>query len=165
MALSNYYPQLVHLQDLLGEIHDASQALKAMKRERRLWRDLHKSRRWKECGFSRFGLRRLLAGQAAVRRAYEDEADRARTEFRDVWPGFAGKSFRLPVDELLTRLARLPAGGASPPHSSAQAPIVTAESNQPLPVEQVAASVVFAAGFAGTRETSSGSSATPGEAR
>lgn len=156
----DYYPQLVHLQSLLGEIHDAAQALDAMKHERRDWRKQRGSRRWKTSRWSRIGLRRLLAGQEAVCRAYEDEADRARTEFRDIWPGFAGKSFRVPVEELLGRLGSLPGGIVS---RTADDGSVSDKGGTLLPVEQVAASAV-AAGFTSSGESGNGPSS-PGVAR
>jgi CHAD domain-containing protein len=110
----DYYPQLVQLQDLLGEMHDAAEATRAVLRRRKQWK-----RRWKKKdsiakGRSVIGWRELRSGLDAVVLAYARQDDRARAEFFDLWPGFAGESFRAPVEGALLPLAGDRSSGEAP---------------------------------------------------
>jgi CHAD domain-containing protein len=101
----DFYPQLEHLQDLLGEVHDAAEATRALRSRRRKWKRRWKRGRWNHGGTSAFHWRELRSGIDAVLLAYAQQAEQARLEFIDLWPGFAGESFRIPVEEMLTRPA------------------------------------------------------------
>ncbi|HTI50098.1 MAG TPA: CHAD domain-containing protein [Planctomycetaceae bacterium] len=110
----DFYPQLEHLQDLLGEMHDAAQATRSVRRRRRKWK-----RRWKDRGpdlggRSALRWRELRSGFNAVLLAYAQQADQARVEFLDLWPGFAGESFRVPVEEMLMQRAGSLSSGEAP---------------------------------------------------
>lgn len=100
-----FYPQLEHMQDQLGTIHDAAEATRALRRRRKKWQRRWKQGRWDGGGRSAFQWSELRAGIDSVLLAYSQQADQARTEFLDSWPGFAGQSFRLPVEQLLNDLA------------------------------------------------------------
>lgn len=101
----DFYPQLEHVQDLLGEFNDAAQATRAyLKRKKKLKR-LRGTPQWGKSGLSAFKWREVRAGLDAVLLAYVQQADQARMEFLDIWPGFAGDSFRVPVEEMLAPLA------------------------------------------------------------
>lgn len=96
-----FYPQLQHMQDLLGEMHDDIEADYKLERDRRRWkhkRDKHGVVSLRDGDIDWRSLRR---GIDAVRRAYADRADRAYAEFHDLWPAFAGESFRVPLEEFL----------------------------------------------------------------
>jgi CHAD domain-containing protein len=97
----DFYPQLEAVQKLLGEIHDADEAKRAFRRTRKKWKAWRGTRKWSRRGLGGFRWRELRAGLDAVLLAYAQEADHARTEFLDLWPGFSGGSFRQPVAELL----------------------------------------------------------------
>jgi CHAD domain-containing protein len=109
----DFYPQLEHMQDLLGAIHDAAEASRALRRRRKKWRRRWKQGRWDGGGRSAFQWSELRAGIDSVLLAYAQQADQARTEFLDSWPGFAGQSFRLPVEQLLNDLAAPPSPGSA----------------------------------------------------
>jgi len=98
----DFYPQLQNIQELLGEIHDAAEATSAFRRMQKKWKGWRGTKKWKSHGLSGFRWRELRSGLAAVLLAYAQQSDHARTEFLDLWPGFAGASFRQPVTELLT---------------------------------------------------------------
>jgi CHAD domain-containing protein len=97
----DFYPQLENIQELLGEIHDAAEASSAFRRMKKKWKRWHGTKRWDRRGLAGFRWRELKSGLDAVLLAYAQQADHARTEFLDLWPGFAGASFREPVAELL----------------------------------------------------------------
>jgi CHAD domain-containing protein len=103
----DFYPQLEEIQNLLGEIHDAAEATRAFRRTRRKWKKRRGTKKWGREGLSGFRWRELRAGLDAVLLAYAQQAEHARTEFFDLWPGFSGDSFRRPVTDLL-------AGSAEP---------------------------------------------------
>jgi CHAD domain-containing protein len=109
----DFYPQLEHIQDLLGEIHDSTEATRALQRRRKKWKQARGTSRWAELGLSAFRWSELRAGIDAVLLAYAQQAEQARTEFLDLWPGFAGDSFRLPVEEALLGLAHPPSSDLS----------------------------------------------------
>lgn len=98
----DFYPQLENIQELLGEIHDAAEATSAFRRMKKKWKGWYGTKRWDHHGLAGFRWRELRSGLDAVLLAYAQQADHARTEFLDLWPGFAGASFREPVAELLT---------------------------------------------------------------
>lgn len=97
----DFYPQLENIQELLGEIHDAAEAKSAFRRMKKKWKGWRGTKHWKSHGLSGFRWRELRSGLESVLVAYAQQADHARTEFLDLWPGFAGASFRQPVAELL----------------------------------------------------------------
>src|SRR5262245_11404156 len=97
----DFYPQLEEMQNLLGEIHDAVEATRAFRRTRKQWKGWRGTKRWKRKGLSGFRWTELRGGLNAVLLAYSHQAERAQTEFLDLWPGFSGDSFRRPVTELL----------------------------------------------------------------
>ena len=98
----DFYPQLENIQELLGEIHDAAEATSAFRRMQKKWKGWRGTKKWKGHGLSGFRWRELRSGLGSVLLAYAQQSDHARTEFLDLWPGFAGASFRQPVAELLT---------------------------------------------------------------
>ena len=104
----DFYPQLENIQELLGEIHDAAEATSAFRQMKKKWKSWHGTKRWDRRGLAGFRWRELKSGLDAVLLAYAQQADHARTEFLDLWPGFAGASFREPVAELLA--GQLPTG-------------------------------------------------------
>jgi CHAD domain-containing protein len=97
----DFYPQLEGIQNLLGEIHDANEAIAVYRRMKKKWKGWRGRKKWDRQGLSGFRWRELRAGLDAVLLAYAQQADHARTEFFDLWPGFSGASFREPVTELL----------------------------------------------------------------
>jgi len=107
----DFYPQLEGIQNLLGEIHDANEAIAVFRRMKKKWKGWRGRKKWDRQGLSGFRWRELRAGLDAVLLAYAQQADHARTEFFDLWPGFSGGSFRGPVTELL--------GGQGEPASTA----------------------------------------------
>jgi CHAD domain-containing protein len=109
----DFYPQLEEIQNLLGEIHDATVATRVFQRNRKKSKKARGTKNWGRRGLSGFRWREIRAGLDAVLLAYAQQADHARTEFFDLWPGFAGDSFRRPVTELLTA-AGAPASGPDP---------------------------------------------------
>jgi CHAD domain-containing protein len=98
----DFYPQLESIQDLLGEYHDAAEATGAFRRLKKKWKGWRGTTRWAAHGLAGFRWRELRSGIDSVLLAYAQQADHARTEFLDIWPGFAGASFRVPVAQLLT---------------------------------------------------------------
>lgn len=98
----DFYPQLENIQELLGEFHDAAEATSAFRRMKKKWKGWQGTKRWDHHGLAGFRWRELRSGLDAVLLAYAQQADHARTEFLDLWPGFAGASFREPVAELLS---------------------------------------------------------------
>jgi CHAD domain-containing protein len=98
----DFYPQLESIQELLGEFHDAAEATSAFRRLQKKWKGWRGTKRWSTHGLSGYHWRELRSGLDSVLLAYAQQADHARTEFLDLWPGFAGASFRQPVTELLT---------------------------------------------------------------
>ncbi|MFN0050812.1 MAG: CHAD domain-containing protein [Planctomycetales bacterium] len=117
-----FYPQLPHLQDLLGMQHDAVEGRRALKHQRRQLRRMARSRHRRRKRLSGFKKREIIAGIDAVRLAYSQLADQARGEFLELWPEFSGRGFRIPVEELLKDLAetRFP-----PPEEPPATPIST----------------------------------------
>lgn len=105
------YPQLERVQDLLGASHDAAQAIRALRRQQKKWQLRWERRRWDGEGIRSLPWSELQSGIDAVLLAYAQQVDQARTEFHDVWPGFAGASFRIPLEQMLAALASPPAGG------------------------------------------------------
>jgi CHAD domain-containing protein len=105
----DFYPQLEAIQKLLGEVHDADEAKRAFRRTRKKWKAWRGTKKWSRRGLGGFRWRELRAGLDAVLLAYAQEADHARTEFLDLWPGFSGGSFRRPVAELLAAASAPPA--------------------------------------------------------
>ena len=97
----DFYPQLENIQELLGEFHDAAEATIAFRRMKKKWKGWRGTKEWARHGLSGFRWRELRSGLDSVLLAYAQQADHARTEFLDLWPGFAGASFRVPVAELL----------------------------------------------------------------
>jgi CHAD domain-containing protein len=97
----DFYPQLEGIQNLLGEIHDANEAIAVYRRMKKKWKGWRGRKKWDRKGLSGFRWRELRAGLDAVLLAYAQQADHARTEFFDLWPGFSGGSFHDPVTELL----------------------------------------------------------------
>jgi hypothetical protein len=97
----DFYPQLEEIQNLLGEIHDAFEATRVFRRTKKKWKVWRGTKRWERRGLSGFRWRELRSGLDSVLLAYAQQADHARTEFLDLWPGFSGESFRRPVAELL----------------------------------------------------------------
>ena len=97
----DFYPQLEGIQNLLGEIHDANEAMAVYRRMKKKWKGWRGRRKWERQGLSGLRWRELRAGLEAVLLAYAQQADHARTEFFDLWPGFSGGSFHDPVTELL----------------------------------------------------------------
>ena len=98
----DFYPQLENIQDLLGEFHDAAEATSAFGRMKKKWKGWRGTKSWVRHGLAGFRWRELRSGLDAVLLTYAQQADHARTEFLDLWPGFSGASFREPVAELLT---------------------------------------------------------------
>ncbi len=98
----DFYPQLENIQELLGEFHDAAEATVAFQRLQKKWKGWRGTKKWTKHGLSGYHWRELRSGLDSVLLAYAQQADHARTEFLDLWPGFAGASFRQPVAELLT---------------------------------------------------------------
>jgi CHAD domain-containing protein len=107
----DFYPQLEEIQNLLGEIHDSTVATRAFRKTKKKWKKSRGTKKWGRRGLSGFRWREVRAGLDAVLLAYAQQADHARTEFFDLWPGFAGDSFRRPVTELLAA-AGAPAAGS-----------------------------------------------------
>ena len=106
-----FYPQLQHLQDLLGEMQDAQTASVTYQRDRQKWHACCK----KSAGNgTRIKWRKLRGGISAVLGAYRERAEHAKIEFRELWPLFAGESFRIPVEEMLAAIAQT---HASPQYS------------------------------------------------
>lgn len=101
----DFYPQLENIQELLGEFHDAAEATMAFQRLAKKWKRWRGTKRWDKHGLSGYRWRELRSGLEGVLLAYAQQADHARTEFLDLWPGFAGASFRQPVSQLLTELS------------------------------------------------------------
>jgi len=97
----DFYPQLEEIQKLLGEIHDADVAARDLRRTKEKWKSWRGTKKWDSRGLSGFRWRELRSGLNAVLLAYAQQADQARTEFLDLWPGFSGDSFRRPIAELL----------------------------------------------------------------
>jgi CHAD domain-containing protein len=97
----DFYPQLEEIQKLLGEVHDADEASRDLKQTRKKWKSWRGTKRWASRGLSGFRWRELRSGIDAVLLAYAQQADHARTEFLDLWPGFSGESFRRPISQLL----------------------------------------------------------------
>lgn len=104
----DFYPQLVHVQDLLGMIHDSAQATQSLRRRRKKWQRRWKEHRWDDGRLSAFEWDELRAGLDAVLLAYAQQSNHALTELLDVWPGFAGSSFRVPVEQVLTAMPVTP---------------------------------------------------------
>lgn len=102
---TDYYRQIEHMQDLLGEYRDAQKGTRTLGRLRKRWRRRLRNGRGGKRRLAGLQWRELCAGIDAVLLAYTHQADQSRAEFLDLWPGFAGESFRVPVEELLTRLA------------------------------------------------------------
>lgn len=97
----DFYPQIENIQELLGEFHDAAEATVAFKRMKKKWKTWKGTKKWTRHGLNGFHWRELRSGLDAILLAYAQQSDHARTEFLDLWPGFAGGSFREPVTELL----------------------------------------------------------------
>jgi len=97
----DFYPQLENIQELLGEFHDAAEATVAFKRIKKKFKKWRGTRKWNSHGLQGFHWREVRSGLDWVLLAYAQQSDHARTEFFDLWPGFAGASFREPVAELL----------------------------------------------------------------
>lgn len=123
----DFFPQLEHIQFLLGEIHDATQATQALRRQRKKWKRSRNSSKWAASGLATFNWPLLRAGLDAVLLAYAQQADQARTEFLELWPAFAGASFRVPVEEALAVLA----GDQLTRANSAAAPAATGGALEP----------------------------------
>lgn len=100
----DFYPQLESIQELLGEFHDAAEATAAFQQMKKKWKGWRGTKKWSRHGLSEYHWRELRSGLDSVLLAYAQQADHARTEFLDLWPGFAGASFRQPVSELLASL-------------------------------------------------------------
>ncbi|MBI3865134.1 MAG: CHAD domain-containing protein [Planctomycetia bacterium] len=111
----DFYPQLENIQELLGEFHDAAEATLAFRRMKKKWKGWRGTRKWVRHGLSDYHWRELRSGLDSVLLAYAQQSDHARTEFLDLWPGFSGASFRLPVTELLEADSE-----SSPPRTQAE---------------------------------------------
>ncbi len=97
----DFYPQLEEIQKLLGEVHDADEASRDLRRTKKKWKSWRGTRKWERRGLAGFRWGELRSALDAVLLAYAQQADHARTEFLDLWPGFSGDSFRRPIAELL----------------------------------------------------------------
>jgi CHAD domain-containing protein len=114
----DYYPQLEHLQDLLGDLNDAAQTSQVYRKLRKKWCRRRRQGRGPAAAFS---ARELRSAFEVVRLACAQQVDQAKTEFFDVWPGFAGESFRVPVTELLTQRLAVGTGDSNqPPRSTGE---------------------------------------------
>lgn len=109
-----FHPQLEHIQDLLGEINDAAHGTRALKRQRKKWKRACENAPRKHQKLAALGWARLRAGIDTVLAAYTQQAEQAKTEFLDLWPGFAGDSFRLPVEDALLALLDEPTALTTP---------------------------------------------------
>jgi CHAD domain-containing protein len=107
--LEDFYPQLENIQELLGEFHDAAVATAAFHRLKKKWKACRGTRKWEQKGLADYRWRELRSGLDSILLAYAQQADQARTEFFDLWPGFSGASFRQPVAELLAARCEPPA--------------------------------------------------------
>lgn len=101
---ADFYPQLEDIQRLLGDFHDADEAIRSFRKLKKRWKRWRGTKKWDRRGLSGFRWSELRAGVDAVLLAYVQHSDQARTEFLDLWPGFSGDSFRKPVGELLGAL-------------------------------------------------------------
>ena|GEM_PF-4600870 len=100
-----FYPLLQTIQDQLGTCHDAHQALLEMDTQRPHWKQLCKN--GLRCtGLGRVRWREFRIGWEAIRLAEVHREEQARVEFLELWPDFAGKSFRIPVEEMLAARQR-----------------------------------------------------------
>ena len=99
-----FYPQLQHIQDLLGEYHDAEEAKASLYEDRRKWKRRCAKKKCFIAGSRSIKWPAMRAGLKAVNAAYAAQAEHAHREFLDLWPAFAGESFRIPVEEMLQNL-------------------------------------------------------------
>jgi len=98
-----YYPPLERVQELLGEIHDAAVASEVIGRQHKKWRRRRQDRDWTGGGLAAFSKRELHAAINGILDAYSQRAVRASHEFQELWGGFSGDGFRLPVTRLLAK--------------------------------------------------------------
>ncbi len=104
---SRFGVQMAHLQDLLGEVHDAEVAQLRYWALRQKWnRDRHK-RSWDRKPQGLFSWRDLRTGLKFVVRAYRRKGKNSKQEFQEMWPGFIGDEFQLPLERLLRDLSDL----------------------------------------------------------
>ena len=99
---------------LLGEVHDADEASRYFRQTRKKWKSWRGTKKWASRGLAGFRWRELRSGIGAVLLAYAQQADHARTEFLDLWPGFSGESFRRPISQLLAPPASVADHDAAP---------------------------------------------------
>src|SRR5262249_49999352 len=70
----DFYPQLEGIQHLLGEIHDANEAIAAYRRMKKKWKAWRGRKKWDRQGLSGFRWREVRAGLDAVLLAYAQQA-------------------------------------------------------------------------------------------
>jgi CHAD domain-containing protein len=129
----DFQPQLVHIQDVLGEIQNAVTALKLLRRCEQKLRKRRLTAKGKKVGPRGLSDAELTEGLAAARRAFALQQEKALREFLELWPGFAGDSFRHPFEALVNG----PFGGETKAQQPSQEPVVNtgldADSSLPLP--------------------------------
>lgn len=99
----DFLPQLEHIQDLLGDFHDAVEAQDRLQKQHRKWKQRFPGGVRKQNRFGSVSWDGFRSGLDTISLACEQQAEHARTEFRDLWPGFSGESFRVPIEHSLAR--------------------------------------------------------------
>jgi len=97
-----FYPHLEQIQELLGEVHDATVASDKLRRQHKKWRRRRREHEWTGGGLAAFNGRELRVAVDGIQKAYADAGVRAEKAFHELWPDFSGEGFRLPVTRLLT---------------------------------------------------------------
>lgn len=100
----DFLPQLEHIQELLGNYHDAVEGHAQMRREYKKWKRRIRNRHEKADCCGSISWEGFRSGLDAIALAYEQQAEQARAEFQDLWPGFSGESFRFPIEQLLAEI-------------------------------------------------------------
>jgi CHAD domain-containing protein len=99
----DFLPQLEHIQELLGEFHDAVETREQLPKQLRKWKRRFRRGVRKHNRFGSISWDGFRTGLDAISLACEQQAEHTRAEFQDMWPGFAGESFRIPVEHLLAQ--------------------------------------------------------------
>ena len=123
-------PQLIALQDELGNHHDAQVAEEQLAELRQRWKQKRLRPNWDHKPQGLFSWKELSAGLRFVARVHADRAAAARERFFQLWPDFSTTAFRLPLEARLRQLSSAPSRGKRSPGT---APGARSQSDRSVP--------------------------------
>lgn len=98
-------PQLVALQDELGQHHDSQISGEQLAELRRRWKRKRHEPSWDRKPQGLFSWKELSEGMRFVAQAHAEQGAAAQQRFVQLWPGFSTTGFRQPLESRLRELS------------------------------------------------------------